>query len=138
MSISVTNNPDGTFTVSCGAETVIIGAGAVQKAGAPTIKPGRRGGPPVIGGIVVAGVVAGARLPEGTISVSDPKALMAKLRLEVKRANTAPTVGKARGKELHFSLDGVHTLDVGKVSAITSGENSLPILTRIYIGKDNG
>jgi hypothetical protein len=130
MSISVRNNADGSFTVSCGAETVIIGTGEMPKAPSSGKKiRGRRGG--FVGGIVVAGVVAGEKLPRGTISVRDPDALMAKLKSEVSAAGSA---GRVKRKEVHFCLDGLHTLDVAQVSAIT-GSESTPIVTHIHLGR---
>jgi hypothetical protein len=133
MSISVSNNADGSFTVSCGTETVIIGAGDVPKA-APHGKKlrGRRGG--FVSGIVVAGLVAGEKLPRGTIPVRDTDALMAKLKSKVSEAGTLGSAGKAKRKELHFCLDGLHTVDVAKVSAIT-GSESAPLVTHIHIGR---
>jgi hypothetical protein len=131
MSISVRNNADGSFTVSCGAETVIIGTAEMPKAPSPGKKlRGRRGG--FVGGLVVAGLVAGEKLPRGTISVHDPDALMAKLKSEVSAAGGA---GKGKRKEVHFCLDGLHTLDVAKVSAITGSESAPTIVTHIHIGR---
>jgi hypothetical protein len=136
MSISITNNPDGTFTVTCGTETVTIGAGHVPKMASPVIKPGRRGGK-VVGGIVVAGFAAGAKLPKGTIPVSSSKALMSKLKTELSSAKIARAAGLPI-KELHFSLEGQHTLDVGKVSTIAKSEEVSSIRTHIHLGAGRG
>jgi hypothetical protein len=136
MSISVSNNADGTFTVSCGTDTVIIGAPNAQKATSSAIKPGRRGGK-VVGGVVVSGGVASTSVPHGAIQVRDADELMTKLKSEVSAAGIARAAGHAIPKEVHFSLKGLHSFDVGKLSAITGGHSPF-IVTHIHIGRDHG
>jgi len=123
--LRVLNNPDGSFTVSSAQHVVTLSAPGDQPK-----KYGRRGG------IVVAGIVGGTRLPEGTIPVRDADDLEDKLKSAV--LATVGTAGYAAPKELHFSLKGLHTLDVGKLSAIIGGQSS-PISAHIHLasGDDN-
>lgn len=137
MSISVSNNPDGTFTVSCGTDTVIIGAPNARKASSSAIKPRPRVGS-VRGGSFRAGfVVASTHVPYGAISVRDVDELQDKLKSEVSAAGKTRAVGHTKPKELHFSLKGLHSLDIGKLSAITGGHSS-SLVTHIHIRRDNG
>jgi hypothetical protein len=124
--ISVNSNPDGTFAVSSAGHTFTIGTPTAQA----KRRPGRRGG------IVVAGLVAGANLPRGTIRVRDTHELTERLKSEVSAARVARAAGHTGLTELHFSLKGPHTLDVSKLSAIAGGYSS-PILAHIHIDPDD-
>jgi hypothetical protein len=124
--LAVGNNSDGTFTVSNANQIVTVGTPSAQAR-----KFGHRGG------IVVVGIVAGERLPVGTISVRDPDELEDKLKSEVSAASIARAAGHTNSKEVHFSLKGLHTLDFGKLSPITGGRSSF-IVTHIHIDRDHG
>jgi hypothetical protein len=75
-------------------------------------------------------------VPHGAIQVRDADELMTKLKSEVSAASIARAAGHAIPKEVHFSLKGLHTLDLGKLSAITRGEES-PIAAHIHMDPDN-
>jgi hypothetical protein len=124
--ISVDNNPDGTFAVSSAGHTFTIGTPTAQT----KARPGRRGG------IVVAGLVAGASLPRGTIHVRDTDELTRRLKSEVSAARMSRAAGHTGLTELHFSLKGKHRLDVSKLSEIAGGYSS-PILAHIHIDSDD-
>lgn len=109
----LSNHSDGSFTVSSAHHAVTIAASS-----APTPKPGRRGG------FVVVGVVPGESLPEGTTPVRDADELKELLKMQVSNADLARAIGGARPQEVHFSLKGLHTLDLHELSAITGGAES--------------
>jgi hypothetical protein len=119
--LKVANNPDGTFTVSSANHFVTIGT--------PSSAP-RKGSR---GGFVVAGIVAGEKLPPGTISVRDPDELAEKLGSTVSMGSIAPAAGVAEPKEVHFILKGQHTLDLGKLSGSAGGSS---ILAHIHMDAD--
>ena len=124
--ISVNSNPDGTFGVSGAGHAFTIGTPAAQA----KPRPGRRGG------IVVAGLVAGAALPRGTIRVRDTHELTERLKSEVSAARVGRAAGHKGLTELHFILKGQHTLDMSRLSAIAGG-NASPILAHIHIDPDD-
>jgi hypothetical protein len=123
--LTLGNNPDGTFTVSSASHVVTIGTPS-----APPKKYGHRGG------IVVVGAVAGENLPEGTISVRSAGELEDKLKSKVSAADKTRGTGHTTPKELHFSLKGLHTLDLGKLSAIIGGQSS-SIAAHIHLDSDD-
>lgn len=101
--LSVSNNSDGTFTVSARHR----------------------------GGFVVVGVTADEKLPGGTVAVRDRDELEKKLKLEV----SAAVKTRAMPRELHFSLKGKHTVDLGRLFAITGGAGS-SIAAHIHLDPD--
>jgi hypothetical protein len=136
MSISVSSNSDGTFTVTCGTESVIIGRSNTQKASSPSKPAGRRAGK-VVGGFVVCGIVPDTIVPREAIQVRNVSDLASKLKSKVSAATLARAGGDTKPKEVHFALTGRHTLDVGKLSAITGGDSS-GLVTHIHIGRHRG
>ena len=133
----MSSNLDGTFTVTCGSETVIIGPSSnAQKASSATKPTGRRAGR-VVGGFVVCGVVPNATVPHGAIQVRNASDLANKLKVQVSAAAIARAAGDTKPQEVHFALNGRHTLDVAKLSAITGGDSS-GLVTHIHIGRYRG
>ena len=119
MTIRVTNNPDGTFTVNCGTETVILGTPAQV----PTQGTGSHGLPPLgpPGGFGTAQILDTTNPPADARPAENAEKLMAMLRSErmsLPRSGKAPTPPKV----VHFQLRGTHTLDVGKLSELAGGE----------------
>lgn len=123
--LSLRSHSDGTFAVSSADHTVTLGTPSAQAK-----PPGRRGG------IVVAGVRADGGLPPGTIPVRDADELMVRLKSAVSTANVARAAGRSQLKDLHFSLKGQHTLDLGQLSAIAGGYSS-SLLAHIHIATDD-
>jgi len=131
MSISVSNNPDGSFTVSCGTETVIVGAPTAPKAGAPVNKRGHHGG------FVVTSIAPSTKLPPDIETALDTKELILKLKAASSRAGIKASAGKGSLPEAHFHLKGAHTLDVAKLTKSIGGENPT-ILAHIHWDADHG
>jgi hypothetical protein len=140
MSISVSSNSDGTFTVTCGTETVIIGASNTQTTSSASKPVGGRAGRvagKVVGGFVVCSIVPNTTAPCGAIQARNASDLANKLKLKVSAATIARAAGDTKPKEVHFALNGRHTVDFGKLSAITGGDSS-GIITHIHIGRHRG
>lgn len=139
MTITVTNNLDGTFTVTCGIESAIIG---MPRAAAPRARNPRASLPkgPFIfppisssGGGVVAHIIdIGDESPRG-ISVNDKNEI-----LEHLRAAAAAESGHAgaRPHVLEFSFPGQHSIDIGEIrSAIAEAGPGATLGARIFVGK---
>ena len=149
MSITVTNNPDGTFTVSCGTESVIIGTKKKGYTGSTGIVSTGRVATP--GGFVTASIVDAAKAPAGATRARDTKDLLAKMKAQISAAAIPGTKGKHKiGKDitvkprlkpkvLHFSLTGKQTIDVGKIAAITAGSDaSHSVVAHVHFNKPGG
>jgi hypothetical protein len=132
MTIRVTNNPDGTFTVNCGTETVIVGTPAqapTQGAGLPGLPPL---GPP--GGFGTAQILDTPHPPAGSRPAENAEKLMAMLRSErasLPRGNKASMPPRV----VDFTLHGPHTLDVGKLSELAAGEDP-KLAVRIHMVRE--
>jgi hypothetical protein len=125
VSITVKNNSDGSFTITCGTETVTVGGSTAPTTSAPAARArGRRGG------FVVTSIVD-AKLPHGTETVHGTKELMSKLKTAASQAALQRATGHAGVREVHFRLKGSQTLDMSKVTPIIGGEKP-SILAHIH------
>ena len=146
MSITVTNNSDGTFTVSCGADSVIVGTPSSKKSGGVGNRVSRPGGhvSTVVsrpGGFVTANIIDSAGAPAGSKRARNGNDLIAKLKSQVKAVTIASAAGKKQGnpKDLHFSLSGRHTIDVSKIARLTVGGGTAPaVVAHIHIKRRRG
>jgi hypothetical protein len=128
MSISVSNNPDGSITVTCGTETVIFAAPTARDAPSDNKarQPGRHAG-----GIVVT-MAPGAIVPHIGTPVHNTEELINSLKLEVAAANITLPITLAKPKDVYFRLKGLNSFDVGQLSAVMGGDES-PIVAHIHI-----
>lgn len=125
MTISVTNNPDGTFTVSCGTEAVVVGtpARAPLPPNPPTQGAGPRGLPPLSGpgGFGTAQIIDNPHPPAEARPADNAEQLMDMVqsaRMSLPRGSglsMSPYV-------VHFRMRGTHTLDVGRLAEIATGQ----------------
>lgn len=125
MTISVTNNPNGTFTVSCGTEVVVVGT-PVQSSSSPnppTQGAGLPGLPPLSGpgGFGTAQIIDSPRPPAEARPVGNVEQLLDMLRAA--RTSLPPGgPGQTSPYVVHFKMRGTHTLDVGKLAEVATGE----------------
>lgn len=119
MTIRVTNNPDGTFTVNCGTEAVIVGT----PAHAPNQGAGSSGLPPLgpPGGFGTAQIFDTTHPPADARPAENAEKLMAMLRSE--RMSLPRGTAPMPPKVVNFTLRGTHTLDVGKLTELAAGED---------------
>lgn len=132
MTIKVTNNPNGTFTVKCGTETAIVGTPAKALPGG-SAQPGL---PPItgVGGVVSANIVDNTSPPFDAQPADSVDRLMAMLRSE--RTSLTRSGGESP-KIVHFKMRGTHTLDVGEISELA--ESGTPELTvHIHMVREDG
>lgn len=117
MTIKVTNNPDGTFTVESGNETVIVGTPK------PAPKPGSSSNdlPPIsgAGGVGTAQIINSRNPPSEARPAESAEKLLAMLRsepLSFARGGHAATSRRA----VHYKMEGTHTLDVGEIADVAA------------------
>jgi hypothetical protein len=121
MSITVTNNPDGTYTVECNGEIAVVG-----QARGPIIFPSLSSS----GGGVVAYISDLHGKRSRGKRVENVKEIIATLKTPSFRSARA----KAGARPIEFSLHGQHSIDIGKIrSAIgAKGKTGQPKV-RIFV-----
>jgi hypothetical protein len=122
MTINVTNNPDGTYTVVCGSEIALVG---MPLPTLPPISP--------VGGRPVAHIINIADEPSRGTRVDDANEILEHLRVASEAAQTAGP--GATPALLEFSLPGYHTIDIGEICSTISKAGQGNLSTRIFVGK---
>lgn len=119
MTIKVTNNPDGTFTVESGNESVVVGARR------PVPKPASESGdlPPIsgAGGAGTASIIDNSNPPFEARAAESAETLLDMLRSEPESAARGGRYAESP-RIVHYKLRGTHTLDVSQISAIAGGK----------------
>jgi hypothetical protein len=121
MSIIVTNNPDGTYTVECGGETAVVGTPR-----GPIIFP------PIssLGGGAVAYIINSPSKKSRGERVDNVNALIANLR----NSSLNATRTGAAARPLEFSLIGQHSIDIGKIaSAVATAADTDNMQVHIFV-----
>lgn len=130
MTITVNNNLDGTYTVKCGRESIIVG---MPRAGATKIDVLPNDFPPISasGGGAVAHIID-VRGPRRGKELNFDQMLedMRQEAAERSRAHGRPGL-----KVLEYTLKGQHTLDVGKIHlALGGAAEQSAVEARIFVG----
>jgi hypothetical protein len=148
MSITVTNNADGTYRVACGDETVIVGSPRIPFVvdNMQAFPVGPFALPPIDVGIfppisrneggVVAHIVDVDGPVLGVTHVADPSALIAHFQAGVDLGHDPAAPGS---RLMQVCLDGSHALDVAELrSALDSAYPAGNVAARIFVGKTRG
>ena len=111
MTISVSNNPDGTFTVRCGSDNVVVGT------------PGKPANPfpPVsnAGGGVTAQIFDKTSPVPGTRPVASFHELLASLQTSLSNVSVAGSPIDGKPVVLSYALRGPLEVDVSKLRELT-------------------
>lgn len=129
MTITVKNNLDGTYTVNCGAESIMVGLPRTRRARAVNFPPlsSSDGG-------VVAHIINTVD-PVARGKVLDLDAMLADMRTTAAEHAKGGLRRSARPPVLHYTLQGRHALDIGKIRLALGGPRGRSGLrARIFVG----
>lgn len=125
MTISVTNNPNGTFTVSCGTEVVVVGTPMQPPStpNPPTQGAGLPGLPPLSGpgGFGTAQIIDSPHPPAEARPAGNVEQLLDMLRA-ARMSLPRGGGGQTTPHVVHFKMRGTHTVDVGRLAEVATAE----------------